>query len=169
MAGGGTLKLESQPGLYMARARNYRSVKLIGKDMGAVGSYKLIASISPLDSQQSVAGYLHNFKLSCWNYNMTAGPAGPAFLVMATSDDTAPTGESSHTLITAAATASGGGTINLSLKRAIRDSDEDPSRSDGPVYIWVGCSGNEVSPDEDYLASFVAEAWGRFIELVDES
>ncbi len=154
----------------MARKqRNYRSVLNIDDNMGAVGSYRLLASVAPLDSQQSVAGYLHNLKVSAWNYNLTAGPAQPSFIIVATSDDTAPTGASINTIITAAATGSGGGTINLSLKRAIRDADEDPSRSDGPVYLWAACSGNEVSPSDDYNAIFVTEAWGRFIELTDLS
>ena len=68
-------------------------------------------------------------------------------------------------LVTAASTGAGGGTVNLSLKRRIRDSATDASRSDGPIYLWLIASKNNVTPAEDCRGNIILEAWGRFIEL----
>ena len=145
-------------------AKNYRTTKQVdAKDMGTISDEKLICTIKPTDSQQSLGSYLANVKVSCMVNNLLAGPTAPAFTVYATTDDDS---FASATIITAGATPCGGGTVNLSLKRRIRDSEEDPSRSDGPVYIWARCSQNIVSQgaDETY-AAITVEAWGRFLEV----
>ena len=67
-------------------------------------------------------------------------------------------------VITAGATGVGGGTVNLSLKRKILDSEDDPSRSDGPVSIWIETLNVDGASD-DALVTVVVEAWGRFIEV----
>ena len=83
-------------------------------------------------------------------------------MVMATTDDA---NYADDYMVTAAATAAGGGTVNLSLKRRIRDSATDVSRSDGPIYIWIVGSRNAVTTGEDLYANIICEAWGRFIKL----
>ena len=147
-------------------AKNYRvvhkSYPLV--DMGPIGQPAVFATISPIDSQQSLGSYLANVKVSVMQNRMYAGPAASAFMVYASTDDSS---LSTASVVTAHATPCGGGTVNLSLKRRIRDSDEDPSRSDGPIYLWLECTTNDVSDSEDIGAEVVIEAWGRFIEITD--
>ena len=147
----------------MARSKSmYRTTTVAEQQMGAAS--QLIAGIIPLDSQQSIAGYLQNIKVSVLPKEMTAGPGPMAFIVYATTDDDSlDTGE----IVTAAA-GLGGGTVNLSLRRNIRDLEEDPSRGDGPIYLWAMRSDNAVTSG-NVQYQFVIETWGRFIQTTDRS
>ena len=145
-------------------AKNYRSVysKLAGENLGSIGGFVCVAAITPIDSQQSMGAFLANVKVSAHLDNMEAGPGAAAFHVVAATDDTA-LGDTE--VITSFATAAGGGSGNLSVKRRIRDSATDESRSDGPVYIWIRATRNMVSTGEDTYVNFVCEAWGRFLDI----
>ena len=145
-------------------AKNYRTTyfeQLI--NLGTTGQETLIAKIEPIDSQQSLGSYLSNVKVSVLADNMEAGPAAPGMMVHATTDSAS---FGTTEVITSHAMPCGGGTGNLSLKRRILDSDQDPSRADGPVYIWLRCSKNNVSSTDDLFADVTIEAWGRFVEVV---
>ena len=129
-------------------AKNYRVVhkSYPAIDMGPIGTPAVFAAITPIDSQQSLGSYLANVKVSVLQNRMYAGPGSSSFIIYATTDDSS---LSTTSVVTAHATGPGGGTVNLSMKRRIRDSDEDPSRSDGPIYLWLDCVTNDVSDSED--------------------
>ncbi len=147
-------------------AKNYRvtHVNQPRVDLGPLGNPVVFAAIHPIDSQQSLGSYLANVKVSVLQNRMYAGPAASTFMVYASTDDSS---LADATVVTAHATGPGGGTVNLSLKRRIRDADEDPSRSDGPIYLWLEACANDVSIGEDLFAEVVTEAWGRFIEIAN--
>ena len=142
-------------------AKNYRSILYDGSvDLGAVGAATMVAEIKPIDSQQSLGAYLSNIKVSVSAERIYDNPV--SYLIFASSDAST---LGVDDVITAAATGVGGGTVNLSLKRNVRDDEDDPSRSDGPVSIWIEASADDGSIQEDQFVSMVVEAWGRFIEV----
>ena len=142
-------------------AKNYRTILFdMIADLGTLGSAVKICDIEPIDSQQSLGSYLSNVKVSVKQDRIESTLL--SYMVYASSDNTT-LGVSD--VITAGATGAGGGTVNLSLKRTIRDSDDDPSRSDGPVSIWVEPSIDVEAIQEDQSVTLVVEAWGRFIEV----
>ena len=144
-------------------AKNYRSTLYDTTiELGALGSPVMVAQINPIDSQQSLGSYLSNVKVSVLQSRMVAGPAASTFMIYAATDDSTLT---SASVVTAHVTTPGGGTVNLSLKRRILDSEEDPSRSDGPIYIWVEHCANDVSTSDSIFINLVCEAWGRFVEV----
>ena len=127
--------------------------------LGNLGNPTKICDIEPIDSQQSLGAYLSNVKVSIVQ-EAIEDKAVP-FMVFASSDNSS---LGVNDVITAGATGVGGGTVNLSLKRSIRDSEDDPSRSDGPVSIWIE-SADDFGSQEEIFATLVVEAWGRFIEV----
>ena len=142
-------------------AKNYRSILYDNlMPLETLGAPIKCADINPIDSQQSLGSYLSNVKVSVNQNRIFTKPV--SYMVFASSDNTS---LGVTDVITAGATGLGGGTVNLSLKRNIRDSDDDPSRSDGPVSIWIEPSIDDESVQEDQFVSFVVEAWGRFIEV----
>ena len=147
-------------------AKNYRtSHAATAVDLGVLGGPTLFAKIKPIESEQSLGSYLANVKCSVLNNVMFAGPSQPNFTVHASTDGTGTMGNAY--VVTTGATPAGGGTVTLSLKRRIRESDEDVSRSDSPIFLWVQCTQNDVSPTDSQNCTVYTEAWGRFIEVVD--
>ena len=142
-------------------AKNYRTILYDQTlQLGTVSLPIKACDIEPIDSQQSLGSYLSNVKVSVITETIYHNPV--SFMVFASSDNTS---LGIADVITAGATGAGGGTVNLSLKRNIRDSDDDPSRSDGPVSIWIQPSRDMNNEQEDQNCTFVVEAWGRFIEV----
>ena len=141
-------------------AKNYRSILKKTQALENLGTAVKACDIEPIDSQQSLGAYLSNVKVSITQNRIYTQPV--SFMIYASSDNSS---LGVDDVITAGATGLGGGTVNLSLKRNIRDSEDDPSRSDGPVSIWVEASADDESIQEDLFANPVVEAWGRFLEV----
>ena len=142
-------------------AKNYRTILFdMSANLGDLGNPTKICDIEPIDSQQSLGSYLSNVKVSVIQDFMTGNNRLP-FMIYASSDNTS---LGVNDVITAGATGTGGGTVNLSLKRKILDSEDDPSRSDGPVSIWLETCNVDGS-EQDAIVTVVVEAWGRFVEV----
>ena len=66
--------------------------------------------------------------------------------------------------IAAAATGYGGGSVNLTINRVIRDNDYDPNSGDQAIAIWAECTDATLTADIDL--KIVAESYGRWHEVV---
>ena len=142
-------------------ARLYRQTNAnFNKSLGSSGALQPLYKISPLDAEQAPGGYLQKVKVSVTPTSSQAGD--PPFMICAMNSDDLSIGD----IITAQSLPKGGGTVWLSIKRALRADSEESSRNDGPVFIQImtTAQGQGVATTVDA----VCEAWGRFIEVSDE-
>ena len=137
-------------------AKMYRScVTNNDKNLGMGGNAVLCFSIRPIDGDQSPSAYLKSCKVSIQTKNQNDAPA--SYMIYASSNDSFDDTD----VITAGATPHGGGTVWLNLKRSIKSSDEEVSRSDGPIYILIRAS--DMANIRDCETNIVLETWGRFL------
>jgi len=149
-------KIKSLFLLRTSMAKMYReTVTVFSKTLTLPASN--IFTISPIDADQIPNGYLKTFKLSV--QSTQSSDSDNSFLVVAS---TAANASSTSDYITAGATARGGGTVWLNLKRPVKSSAEEPNRPDGEVYIHILTQGTVPTPVE---VNLVAECWGRFLNM----
>jgi len=133
-------------------ATNYRLTSFNGpKAVTTAGTQCFY--IGPLQTEQTPTGRVAKIKVSV----IPSGEVGSStsYMVHASSNST----NAQNDIITAQAVPAGGGTVWLSVKRTIRDSDPREDRNDGPVYIWVRSSSPGSSAD------LILETWGRFLDV----
>jgi len=144
---------------YRPRKRR-RLTNVATRDMGSAGTQIRIGKIESLDVQ-SMAGYLHNVRLSV-NLNDSTGTGNLGGWIAYLSTNTS---WSDDDVITARANKFGG-TVNLSCKRSIKSEDAEPNRVDGPVYLWLELT--DITIVTDVSVRYVAETWGNFIKYTEE-
>ena len=137
----------------MARRRGPKRYKIVTaqtKDMGSAGAQQLLAKITSVDPENVVA-FVNNVRIGVIQNDGDGDNGG--FILYATTSDTWADSD-----ITAfGATGSLGGTVNLSLKRRVRDGNADGSRTDGPIYIWAEVTDLGTVQN---TARFIHETWG---------
>ena len=114
-----------------------------------------IQSVDP----ENVVAFLNNIKIACIQNDGDGDNGG--FLLYATTNSS----WADSDIISFGAVGSLGGTVNLTVKRTIRDHDADGSRTDGPVYIWAEVTDLGTVQN---TARFVHETWGwgHKVELI---
>ena len=142
----------------MARKKRYKIVTAQTADMGSAGDQKLLMKIQSVDPENVVA-FLNNIKIACIQNDGDGDNGG--FLLYATTNSS----WNDSDIISFGAVGSLGGTVNLTVKRTIRDHDADGSRTDGPVYIWAEVTDLGTVQN---TARFVHETWGwgHKVELI---
>ena len=140
----------------MARQNMYRET-ITSLTKSLVLPAQNIFTISPIDADQIPNGYCKTVKVS-------VSPVGQSdtdlsYIVVAS---TSQASASSSDYITAGATARGGGTVWLNLKRPVKSSAEEANRPDGEIFIHILCQGPPIAPVE---VNLVAEVWGRFLNM----
>ena len=118
----------------------------------------LCFTISPIDADQIPNGYCKSIKVSVVP-NEQANTDISWMVVASTNDDALVTSD----YITGQATARGGGTVWLNLKRPVKSSAEEPNRPDGEVFFHLLMPGG--SPADPTEVNLVGECWGRFVNL----
>ncbi len=130
--------------------------------MGTLGGQSNIGKITKL-APTITGGYCNNVTVSCQNNNIDDTEVAAPFTIYLSNS---PVGDwSDSQVITARATAAGGGTVHLSAKRLIRtnaDGVTEDEASFGPIYVWAEVADSSSTTDE---ARFTIEAWGRMILL----
>ena len=129
--------------------------------MGSTGTQSHLATISKL-SPTIAAGYLNNVVVSCQNNNIDDTEVASPFTVYLSNRAPPASNWSDGQVISAKATAAGGGTVSLSAKRFIRDDNPEDGASLTPVYVWAECADSSSTTDE---GRFTVEAWGRMVIL----
>ena len=141
------------------RARNYRQTVTGTKSLGTLGAQYHIGKIEKLDPNLPSA-FLNNCVVSCQHNNISDTEVAAPFTIYLSN---APAGAwLDDQVVTARATAAGGGTVSLTVKRVIRTDTSAIDNSMSPVHVWaeMGDTGS-VTAD----ARFTIEAWGRMIIL----
>jgi len=147
-------------GLFMARrARNYRQTVTGTKSMGTVGDQAHIGKIEKLDPNLA-SGFLNNVVVSCQNNNIDDTEVASPFTVYLSNSPSG--GWDDDQVITARATAAGGGTVSLTCKRVIRSDTSADDNSFSPIHVWAETADTSSTEDQ---ARFTIEAWGRMIIL----
>ena len=135
-------------------AKNYRTtVPNWDKNLGNNGTPVLIGLIRPLDGDQAPPAFLKSVKVSIKQRNQNDSPQ--SFMILASSNDS----WNADDVITAQATGMMGGSVWLSLKRAIRSYTEETDRGDGPVYLFA--SAADMGLVGDCECDIIIESWGR--------
>ena len=149
----------------MARkSRNYRQTVTGTKAMGNLGAQAHIGTIDKLAPTIS-AGYLNNVIVSCQNNNIDDTEVAAPFTIYLSNRAGPASNWSDDEVITARATAAGGGTVSLSAKRTIRTDESSDDASFGPVHVWAEVADSSSTTDE---ARFTIEAWGRMVILTGD-
>ena len=130
---------------------NYRQTSLNANKQVSSGGTSVF-KIDPLATEQTPTGRLAKLKVSIIP---SAESSDCSYLIHASSSS----GSAVSDIITAQAVPNGGGTVWLTVKRAIRDGDAQEDRNDGPVFVWVRSSNPSSTTD------IILEAWGRFIDI----
>ncbi len=137
------------------RMKNYKLVNAQTQAMGSAGGQIRVGVVDKLDAQGMTA-WLNNIMVTVLVDEAEQDNIG--FIVYAT------TGSSwNDDWIIAARGGAVGGTVNLPVKRAIRDESTDTSRNDGAVHLWLEF-GDTIASES---ARIVTETWGRFIEFTE--
>ena len=127
--------------------------------MGSLGGQFHLATVKKIDPNLA-SGFLNNCIVSCQNNNIDdTEVASPFTLYLSNSG----AGDwSDEQVITARATAVGGGSVSLTAKRVIRSDTTEDDNSFSPVHIWAETADTSSTEDQ---ARFTIEAWGRMIIL----
>ena len=148
--------------------KNFKIVNAFTKDIGSSGNQYHVGKISKIQAQ-GITAWANNCLVSVMASEIDRAAADdqvtvqPAFLVYATTESQ----WSDDQIITARACFAGK-TVNLPLKRSIRQDVEDPDSNDGVIHLWVEAS--DVSETgNDMLVRLVFETWGRYIEFEEDS
>ena len=140
-------------------ARMYRSVAINnGKNLGGGSVPQLVFSCRPLQGDQAPGAYLQKIKVSIIQENY-AGDVPSGFMLYATTKDSFEDDD----IVTAQAVPAMGGTVWLSLKRAIRSYTPEEDRSDGPIYVFARALDPGATPGLNVEVHLVAEIWGRYV------
>ena len=145
----------------MARRRKprlYKEVYTVTRDMGSSGLQVLIGTIEKIDAQ-GISGFLKNVRLSVMTQDTEASDM--AYMGYLTTDNSS---FNNDEIITARATAAGGGNLNLSANRYIRSNDPDAAMiagEGGSIAVWLE-TANTVLAEE---ARVYLEVWGRYIDF----
>jgi len=137
-------------------------------DLGSAGTAQPLVKIEKQQGQMSSA-YIKNIRIHAI-LNDIAGSSSPAgstpinFMFYATTTDSSVPDDDN--LIAAAATSFGGGSVNLTLNRVIRDNDYDANSGTGAICIWGECTDATVSANIEMKAVF--ESYGRWHKVVTE-
>ena len=135
--------------------KNYKLVNAQTQSQGFTGGQVRFGQVDKLDAQGMTA-WFNNVMVSVLADEAESDNIG--FIVYATTSAS----WSDDYIITARA-GSVGGTVNLPVKRAIRDESSDSSRNDGAVHLWLEFSDTVATES----ARIVTETWGRFIEFTE--
>ena len=145
------------------RARNYKQVATLTKDMGNVGGQEKVLAIRKLDPQLTGA-FLNNVivsgQLNAQESSATQWGQAPGFTAYLTSGPT----WSDDQIISARSFGGSGGSVSLTAKRYIRTDEDDPTGSFGPVYVWLEMT-DIAGTAETAECRVNLEVWGRFIAL----
>ena len=131
----------------------------IGHTGGAVLLYKI-------DKQQAsfTSAYLDKVRIA-FHYDVTdESTVVPNFIGSTFYLSTSDSSTDSAYLVSATGSSGYGGTVTLDAKRSIRDEDEDNSRGDGALFVWVQPSDLNL-PAGDITINAVAEAMGRWHQI----
>ena len=139
------------------KSRLYKTCNVATKSGGATGAQTLVGRIDKIDAQ-GVTGYLNNILVSVM-VNEAEQDQGSIMCYLTTDDSW-----DDDYVITARATSTVGGTVNLIARRRIV-TDNITSTSEilgntGPVYLWIEIADYAFSEEFRY----VAEVWGFGVE-----
>ena len=147
----------------MARkSRNYRQTVTGTKAMGNLGTQYHIGKIEKLYPNLA-SGFLNNCVVSCQNNNIDDTEVASPFTIYLSNSASGDWADDQ--VITARATAAGGGTVSLTVKRVIRSDTNADDNSFSPVHVWAETADTSSTTDE---ARFTIEAWGRMVILTGD-
>ena len=151
------------------RSKMYKDLSFVqADDLGSGGAPTPIAKIQKQQGQMSSA-YIKNVRVHCI-LNDISGAGTPAsdmplnFMWYATTTDSV--NPDDDNVIAAGATTYGGGSVNLSINRVIRDNDYDSNSGTGAICIWAEATDATVTADVQLKC--VLESYGRWHEVVTE-
>ena len=137
------------------RMKNYKLVNAQTQSQGFTGGQIRFGVVDKLDAQ-GMTGWFNNIMVSVLADEAESDNIG--FLVYAT------TGSPwNDDYIIACRGGAIGGTVNLPVRRVIRDESTDTSRNDGAVHLWLEFSDTVATES----ARIITETWGRFIEFTE--
>ena len=167
-------KFHNNPPYPVAMAKYSRRKPKMYKDLSFVSVKNLGSSGAPIaimrvqkQQGQMTSAFIKNLRIHCI-LNDVSGASTPSsdmpvnFMFYATT--TGSSVPTSGNCIAAAATGYGGGSVNLTLNRVIRDNDYDPNSGDHAIAIWAECTDATVTADIEL--KLVAESYGRWHEVV---
>ena len=149
----------------MARKRRMfkQMTNMKTENIGHTGAPYLLYKI---DKQQNsfVSAYLDKVRIA-FHYDVTdESTVRPNFIGSTFYLSTSDSSTGSTYLVSATGTSGYGGTVTLDAKRSIRDEDEDNTRGDGALFVWVQPSDLNLAAG-DITINTVAEAYGRWHQI----
>ena len=150
------------------RLKNYKVTNAMTKNVGSTGDQIHVGKISKIQAQ-GITAWANNCLVSIMSSEIQRAADDdyvdyqPAYMVYATTSST----WSDDNIICARA-GFAGDTINIPLKRPIRQDVEDTDSNDGVIHLWVEAS--DVALVLEYLkVRLVFETWGRYIEFTEDT
>ena len=151
------------------RSKNYKQVFTETVNLGISGDQIHIAEVTKLDPALRGA-FLNNIQYNVMAQGLSGSTqiersALPAFTMYLSYQDAG--GWSDDAVITASATAQGGGNGNLSAKRRIMTDQTGSTVAEqlGPVHLWMEATDVPVQPDTELECRLTFTVWGRMIKV----